>query len=268
MIMATDVYTHGHHESVLRSHTWRTVANSAAYLTPHLHPGLSLLDIGCGPGTLTVDLARRVAPGRVVGIDASGAVLDGARRRADDAGVDVEFAEGDVYRLDLPDDAFDVVHAHQLLQHLTDPVAALREMRRVTRPGGIVAIRDSDYGAFTWYPASSGLDDWRHLYREVTVANGAECDAGRRLLSWVRAAGFAEVTPSASVWCFATPEDRPWWSALWSERVLHSDFAHQARERYLADDVALEALHDAWLAWGAADDGWFMVPHGEVLANA
>ena len=62
-----DRYTHGHHESVLRSYTWRTVANSAAYLVPHLDPGLSLLDVGCGPGTITVDLARRLAPGRVTG---------------------------------------------------------------------------------------------------------------------------------------------------------------------------------------------------------
>ena len=69
MTAPDETYTHGHHESVLRSHRWRTMANSAAYLEPHLEPGLGLLDVGCGPGTITVDLARRLAPGRVVGID-------------------------------------------------------------------------------------------------------------------------------------------------------------------------------------------------------
>lgn len=263
-----DVYTHGHHESVLRSHTRRQVADSAAYLAPHLRPGLSLLDLGCGPGTLTIDLARHVAPGRVVGVDASGEVLEDARARAAEAGVDVELVQGDVYALDLPDDAFDVVHAHQLLQHLSDPVAALREMRRVARPGGIVAVRDADYGGFTWYPANAGLDDWLELYHEVTAANGAQADAGRRLVSWFAEAGFTDVTPTASAWCFATDEDRQWWSSLWAERVLHSDFARQAREYGLADDVRLELLHDAWLEWGEAEHAWFAVLHGEVIARA
>lgn len=262
-----EVYTHGHHESVLRSHTRRDVANSAAYLAPHLRPGMSLLDIGCGPGTLTVDLARHVAPGRVVGVDTVPEVLEGARARAAEAGVHVEFVEGDAYALDMPDHSVDVVHAHQVLQHLTDPVAALREMRRVARPGGIVAVRESDYGAFTWFPASTGLDDWLHLYREVTAANRAECDAGRHLLSWFERAGYTDVTPGASAWCFAGPQDREWWSSLWSERVLHSDFARQAREYGLADDVTLEQLHDAWLEWGTATDGWFACLHGEVIAR-
>ncbi len=110
-------YTHGHHESVLRSHKWRTVDNSAAYLVPSLTAGAHVLDVGCGPGTITVDIARRVAPGRVVGIDASAAVIEDARSQV--AGVDnVEFRAGDVYALDVPDATFDVVHAHQVLQHL------------------------------------------------------------------------------------------------------------------------------------------------------
>ena len=78
-------YTHGHHESVLRSHTWRTAENSSAYLLPHLRAGQSLLDVGCGPGTITADLALLVAPGEVVGLDAGAEVVAqaaGARGRA------------------------------------------------------------------------------------------------------------------------------------------------------------------------------------------
>ena len=99
-------YTHGHHESVLRSHKWRTVDNSAAYLAPHLASGNTVLDLGCGPGTITVDIAARVAPGRVVGIDPSAAVIEEARRNASGR-PNVEFRVGDVYALELHDDAFD-----------------------------------------------------------------------------------------------------------------------------------------------------------------
>jgi SAM-dependent methyltransferase len=214
-----ETYTHGHAESVLRSHATRTVDNSAAYLAGHLRAGQTVLDVGCGPGTITVDLARRVAPGRVVGIEPVEAPLDGARALA--AGVDtVEFLIGDVYALDARDASYDVVHAHQVLQHLTDPVAALREMLRVCRPGGLVAARDADYAAMTWYPADPGLDRWLAVYRAVAHGNGAEPDAGRRLLAWARAAGAGSITPSASVWSYATPAERGWWGGMWADRIL------------------------------------------------
>ena len=148
--MAT-AYTHGHAESVLRSHRARTAANSAAYLLPHLQPGQRLLDVGAGPGTITADLARLVAPGRVTALETSDAVVALTREGVEASGVEnVDYLAGDVHALDLPDDSFDVVHAHQVLQHLPDPVQALREMVRVCRPGGVVAVRDADYSAFTW----------------------------------------------------------------------------------------------------------------------
>src|SRR5947209_10794254 len=134
-------YTHGHADAVLRSHRWRTAENSAAYLLPHLRPGLSLLDVGCGPGSLTADLAVRVAPGRVVAIDSASTPLEEARSAAAAAGVEVDVRVGDAYAIDLPDDSVDLVHAHQVLQHVTDPVAVLREMARVCKPGSVVAAR-------------------------------------------------------------------------------------------------------------------------------
>jgi len=173
------VYTHGHAESVLRSHRTRTAQNSAAYLLPRLRPGLDLLDIGSGPGTITVDLAERVAPGRVTAVEVSEAALAITRAEVERRGVQtVDFAVDDVHELQFPADSFDVVHAHQVLQHVPDPVRALREMIRVCRPGGVVAVRDGDYHAFTWYPALPGLDRWQELYQAAARANGGEPDAG------------------------------------------------------------------------------------------
>ncbi|MFE3324476.1 methyltransferase domain-containing protein [Streptomyces sp. NPDC059176] len=265
----TAVYTHGHHESVLRSHRWRTAANSAAYLVPRLRPGLEVLDVGCGPGTITADLAALVAPGRVTGIDASEDVLVRARTEAAERNLDsVRFAVADVHALDLPDDSFDVVHAHQVLQHVGDPVAALREMRRVCRPGGIVAVRDSDYGAFTWFPEMASLDSWLALYHRVARANGGEPDAGRRLYSWARRAGFSDVTATASAWCFTTPEERAWWSGLWADRTTDSAYARRAVEGGHAGTDDLTAIADAWRDWADREGAWFMVPHAELLCRA
>ena len=266
--MPDTTYTHGHHDSVLRSHRWRTVANSAAYLLAHLVPGLDVLDVGCGPGTITCDLARAVAPGRVVGIDAAAEIIETARADAEEAGVvGVTFEVGDVFALPFDDDSFDVVHAHQVLQHVGDPVAALVEMRRVCRPGGLVAARDSDYPAFTFAPAEPDLDRALAAYGELTRLNRAHWDAGRHLLGWAHEAGFVDVAASASVWCFATDEDRAWWGGLWADRFTRSSLAEQLVEHQIADPADLEAFAAAWRRWAASPDGWFAVLHGEILAT-
>lgn len=263
----TAVYTHGHHGSVLRSHRWRTAANSAAYLLDRLDGGQRLLDVGCGPGTITADLAERV--GEVVAIDSAAAAVAEARRFGADRGLtNVEYQVADVFALPFHDGSFDVVHAHQVLQHVADPVTALRELRRVCRPGGVVAARDADYAAMTWFPQLPELDDWLALYRRVARDNDGEPDAGRRLLSWARAAGFATVTASASTWCYADDADRGWWSGMWAERITDSAIARTAVRDGLATEAQLRRLADGWRSFGAAPDGWFSVLHGEILATA
>ncbi|WP_117209232.1 class I SAM-dependent methyltransferase [Allorhizocola rhizosphaerae] len=258
------MYTHGHHESVLSSHRWRTADNSAAYLLPYLKPGMSLLDIGCGPGTITADLAAIVSPGPVTATETSEPLLELGRAEAARRGQgNIEFAVADIHRLPFDDGMFDVVHAHQVLQHVADPVQALREMRRVCRPAGVVAARDSDYRAFAWHPELAELDEWLALYLEVARRNGGEPDAGRRLLSWAQRAGMTDIAPSASVWCFATPEERRFWGGMWAERIVESDLARQSgRSR-----EELTRLSEAWLSWAASTDGWLIVPHGEIVCR-
>jgi ubiquinone/menaquinone biosynthesis C-methylase UbiE len=264
-----DVYTHGHHEAVLRSHRWRTAENSAAYLLPHLSPGLGLLDVGCGPGTLTVDLAGRVAPGRVLGVDSSPDVVAAAEEHARErAATNVELRAGDFRTMGLEPGSFDVVHAHQVLQHLREPVAALREMAALARPdGGIVAARDADYAAMTWAPADERLDHWAELYQAVTTRNGADANAGRHLPRWARLAGLTDVTYTTSTWTFVAPADRAWWSETWAERIVSSQLASQAIDYGLATRPELEAVAAGWRAWAQDTDAVFTVVHGEILAR-
>jgi SAM-dependent methyltransferase len=261
-------YTHGHHESVLRSHTWRTAENSAAYLLPHLRPGLSLLDVGCGPGTITIDLARIVAPGRVIGLDASEEVVAQARALGEESdATNVHFEGGDLFALKYDDASFDVVHAHQVLQHLVDPVAALVELRRVLRPEGVLAARDSDYGAFAWAPAEPALDRWIEIYLAVTARNGHNARIGPSLLGLAQSAGFSDVTVSSTSWTFADPDSRQWWGGLWADRVQYSRFAEQAVAYGLSDIEELESIAQAFATWAASPDGVFIVPHTEILAR-
>ncbi|CAM5326123.1 Class I SAM-dependent methyltransferase OS=Streptomyces tendae OX=1932 GN=GUR47_01360 PE=4 SV=1 [Streptomyces tendae] len=264
----TAVYTHGHHESVLRSHTWRTAENSAAYLLDSLRPHMRVLDIGCGPGTITADLAELVPDGHVTGVDRSPEIVERARATAAERGLgNTDFAVADVHALDYPDDTFCVVHAHQVLQHVGDPVRALREMKRVARPNGIIAVRDSDYGAMTWYPASPGMDDWLDLYRRVARANGGEPDAGRRLKAWALEAGFTDITSTSATWTFSTPGEREWWSGLWADRTLESAYADRATEGGHATPERLRAVSAAWRDWGKHPESWFSVLHGEILCR-
>jgi 2-polyprenyl-3-methyl-5-hydroxy-6-metoxy-1,4-benzoquinol methylase len=263
-----NTYTHGHQDAVLRSHRWRTAANSAAYLLPYLRPGLDLLDAGCGPGTLTIDLARRLRPGRVVGIDVANEVITEATASITEAGVDnVSFLSGDFLTADLPAGGFDVVHAHQVLQHVSDPVGALVALRRYVRPGGLVAARDSDYSAMTWHPSSVRLDRWLAIYLAVTRHNQAEANAGRYLLAWAHRAGLADVAFTSSTWTFADPAARSWWGELWAERTVGSSFADQAVAYGIASADELASIANGWREWAGQPDAVFVVPHGEIVAR-
>ncbi len=259
-----DTYSHGHHESVLRSHSNRTVENSAAYLIPHLRSGLSILDVGCGPGTITIDLAARVAPGRVIGVDVAEDAITAAQKLASET---VDFHVADAYALEYEDDSFDIVHAHQVLQHLTDPVAALREWRRVVKPGGVVAARDSIYSSKNWYPKDPMLDRWLELYHQLTDANNAEDDAGVFLPHWAAEAGFDDVAFSGSMWAYADPASREWWGGLWADRARYSSFATQSIEYGLTTAEELEEIAAAWHRWAAHPTSSFVVVHGEIIAR-
>lgn len=259
-------YTHGH-GAAQQAHATRTAQNSCGYLLPHLRPGMSVLDVGCGPGSITIDLAELVAPGRVTGVDSTDAPLAAAREAAAQRRVTtVEFAEADVLALPYADASFDVVHAHQVLQHVTDPVGALKEMARVSRPGGLVAARDADYAAMTWWPEPPGLDEWLATYRTMATRNGAQPDAGRRLRAWARAAGLDSVVASASTWCYADADSTRWWADSWTTRIHEERFRRQAHECGATQET-LDAMVEGFRAWGSSPDAWWVIVNGEIIAT-
>lgn len=266
--MTAATYSHGHHASVVGAHAARTVVNSASYFSPLVEPGMRILDVGCGPGSITIDLARRVGPhGAVLGIDASAEVVETARAAAAEARVtNVEFRVGDAY--DPPaasgGASWDAVHAHQVLQHLGDPVAALRAWRAV---GELVAARDVVYSATTIHPLSPELARWRDLIVRLQAENGGDGDAGAKLKGWAREAGFASVETDVETWCFESDRGRAFWGGQWVERALHSAFADGTEQHGLADAAERQAISDAWAAWSRDQDGWMAMVHGWILAR-
>ena len=262
-------YTHGYGDAVLDNHRHRTAENSAAHLLPHLHRGMRLLDVGSGAGTITAGLARIVGAEHVIALEVGEDSAAITRAELERQGLgDVEVRVGDAQALPFEDGSFDVVHAHQVLQHLPDPVRALSQFRCVTRPGGIVAVRDSDYEGFRWWPEQPSVDRWLELYLRAARANGGTPDAGRRLLAWAHEAGFEEVSPGASTWLHATPGSRRVWAATCAGRLTSGPFAEQLERESWASAEERGALAEDFHRWAEDPDGWFSVLHGEIIARA
>jgi SAM-dependent methyltransferase len=178
----------------------RTAASEAAFFLPHLRPGMALLDVGCGPGTITLGLAELVAPGAVVGIDlqateAAKARTLAAERRA--RNVRVAVANG--YQLPFPAASFDAVFASGVLMHLREPARALAEMRRVLRPRGIIGVRDLDWGIAILTPTTPLLEESRALRMRVRQHNGSDPFLGRQHRRLLLEAGFARTEASVAV---------------------------------------------------------------------
>jgi SAM-dependent methyltransferase len=228
---------------------------------------MSLLDVGCGPGTITCDLARQVAPGQVVGIDRSTSVIvGGPGRRQPAPSPPIEFEAGDVFDLAFEDATSMWSTPIRCSNTWATRWPPWSRCAGMPARGGLVAAATVTTPAIRYYPDDPSSTGPSPPTGQLTRANGAHWDAGRRLLAWAHRAGFTEVVPSASTWCFATPEDRAWWGGLWAERFTQSALAEQLTDHtpspLPADLVAFAA---AWRRWAASPDGWFVAVHGEVL---
>ena len=261
-------YTHGHAPATLRQHAQRTADEAAAFLLPHLRPGMRLLDVGCGPGSITRGLAERLAPGQVVGIDLSRDALEGARREAAARGLtNLRFEEASVYEMPFADGSFDVVYAHQVLQHLRERLSAVREMLRVVRPGGLVAVRDVDWGTAAYWPRDRWIDRFIEVHHQAWYRNGGEPQMGRQLRALFNAAGVDDLEISAAVWCYATPDETSAWGEAYADRLLTSPMGERPVEYGFATRAEIESMAAAFRAWGTHPDATWMFIHIAALAR-
>jgi len=263
-----ETYTHGHAPAVVRQHAQRTAEEAAAFLIPALAPDMRLLDVGCGPGSITRGLAERLPAGEVVGLDLSRETLASARQDAEARGLrNLRYQEGSVYELPFPDGAFDVAYAHQVLQHLRERGAALSEMLRVVRPGGLVAVRDVDWGTVAYWPRDPWIDRFVEVHQQAWYMNGGEPRMGRQYRALWNAAGVADVTITASVWCYATASETIEWGESYADRLLDSPMGARPVEHGLATRADVEAMAAAFRAWAAHGDALWAFIHVAALAK-
>jgi SAM-dependent methyltransferase len=198
----------------------RNAENSAAYILAKLqfmkeqNPSLKLLDVGCGPGTISSALAKLIPEGHVTGIDIYPDILVRAKELIEQAGIkNIDFQHGDINKLPFADDAFDITICHQVLTYLRSPSDALREMMRITKPGGIVAAREGDLATECVWPELPGLLKSNKLAGRLLGLSGGTDKGGRQLLSWALEAGVErkDITLSYGTWSYNAPDEREAW---------------------------------------------------------
>jgi ubiquinone/menaquinone biosynthesis C-methylase UbiE len=264
---AGETYQLGHHPSVVARHARRTVETAAAFILPFLKPGMRLLDVGCGPGSMTSGFARRVAPGETIGIDPSAEVIAEAKSLAGASTArNLSFEVGDVYEPRFGAGTFDAVFAHQVLQHLRHPVDALRQIRTLLAPGGMLGVRVVDWGSAIFHPESERMRRYFAVHFDLARRNGAEPNAGRHLRRWLREAGFGETRVTTSTESDGDAHATRDRGEMFADRVLRSSLADRALERGIATRSDLESIAAAWRAWGRDPDAFFCFSHIEVVA--
>ena len=247
----TPDYTMGFNEEVLEAHRRYTAETSARHLLPYLRPGLRILDFGCGPGIISVGLAKAVAPGELHGVDMEQSQVDLARAIALSQGQsNAIFHVGDATRLQFEDGYFNVAHCHNVLMHIPDTRAVLTEVKRVLKPGGIIGCREMICGSCFTHPNYGGVlrESWE-MFEDLLAADDGHPQMGKELKSHILAAGFENIQVTNSFDVYSSPADVAFIHAFahrWflSPEIINAAIKYGATTRELCDKIG--AAYDQW----------------------
>ena len=262
-------YIQGYDASTLKSHQSRSAKVQSDYLLPFVKSTSRILDVGCGPGTITCDFARYAHRGSVTGVDFSEKVIEQALSEAAARGLDnVDFQTASAHNLPFEDDTFDVVHCHALLVHLPKASGAIKEMRRVCKVGGYVGCREPDWDSLAIHPHSPALEKWKEVSAQLKRNEGAEPNAGRQLAEWAVHAGFSpeQVQVSCNVLQYIGEEEVKWWGTLYANRV-RTEFGERAVSSGLVTKDEIEQFASAYVEWSDTKFGLWAMMHMRLLCQ-
>jgi ubiquinone/menaquinone biosynthesis C-methylase UbiE len=261
-----DERAHGVTPGLSRDYAARTADRQAAFVLPYLRPGMNLLDIGCGPGTITLGLAQAVAPGHVTGIDHDSAHIEAARALAAERGVtNVTFQIGNALLLPFEDGTFDAAFENNLFTHLShNAVRAAMEVYRVLKPRGFFAARDVDVDAVVWGNLIDPIKQLDKLFIAWHQSRGSDITLGKRLPAILREAGFTGTIKSVSADTKGDPEGTRSHAGI-TISLLDGPFGRDIVDNGWADRPTVERLKESIREWGEHPDAFFANVHVEVL---
>lgn len=260
-------YFHGYSSILTQEfHAGRTATSHAAFLLPFLHSGMSLLDCGCGSGGITIGLAEACAPGQVVGVDMGITEINRAIANANEKQCsNVRFEVANIYKLPFPDETFDAVFSHAVLEHLNTPLKALGEMKRVLKVGGIIAARDVDWGSYLFCPSDPLLESAIDVYEEVWNRTSGNSRMARNLSVILSQAEFTEVAAYASTECWGTAESTKRFGQMMALRLEETDFVERAANLSIAEEAKLKQLGNSWRRWGNDPNSFSVITWCEAV---
>ena len=261
-------YTMGYSDEFLQLLDRRNAANSAGYLLPHLQPGMRLLDLGCGPGTITVGLSTAVGAGEVHGIDMEASQIELAQSAAEAGSLsNMTFHVGNALSLPFEDDFFDVAHAHAVIMHIPDTAGVLSEVMRVLKPGGMFATRDLIGESSFFEPSFEGLREAWTVFTNLMRGNGGHPEIGKEMKGILLDAGFTDVRCSASFDSYGDPEDLAFFYGF----IIDWFFSEQLIERVSSLGIATREKFDFWRSeldrWRDAPGAFGALAFGEYVAR-
>lgn len=257
---------HGVTPGLRQDYAERTADRQAAFVLPYLRPGMHLLDVGCGPGTITVGLARAVAPGQVTGIDHDAQHIEAAQVLATERGVPtIRFQTGDALSLPFEDDTFDAVFENNVFIHLAqDAVRASREIYRVLKPSGLFAARDADAEAVVWGHPSPSLKELDRLMIAWQQHRGSDITLGKQLPVILRKTGFINTIKSVSADTKGTPGSVHAHAEM-TMSLLEGSLGRDIVENGWADRRGIDRLKEHIRVWAEHPDAFFANVHVEVI---